>query len=141
MARLVIRPWGMDAQTTTALTFTLLTTTGTTALALDTGLMPRFPGQRIDSWWIYRTTKGTGGGTRSSFLVVNGGTASTRQISGAILQNQTDAAGMLTGGGYSAGMYEVAAGDVGKALALVETNSTTATNGDGSVFIGVVWAI
>lgn len=126
-------------------------TTNVTLLATDAvtnatiavaGLVAPTTGGRILKWWIKKVTAGTGTGDITAFLVVNGGTSSTRQISGSIVVDTDATAPNITEGqGYSAGLYEIAATDSNKALDLIYSLNTTNTNAPAGFTIGCVWGL
>lgn len=118
-------------------TYDLGVSTGT--LALTTPIQAPAPDARILKWWIKNTTKGTGTGTTTVYLVVNGGTSSTRQISDTIVFNQTAAAGIFEGAGWNSGLYAHVAADCQKTLDVIITQSTTAANSPGNTSFGVIW--
>lgn len=137
MAR-IVRPSNLVAQRTIANTFTFGTSTGT--LALDLGLQPPMLGARPHKWWLKNTTAGTGTQTLTCYLVVSGGTSSTRQVVSSIaVDTNATAPGYYEA--YGNGNYEPAATDMGKGLDLIFTGDTTATNAIDGVTIGVIWGL
>lgn len=137
MAR-ILRPFNLAAQQTIVSTYTFGTSTGTSAL--EGALRPPVLGARIAKWWLKNETVGTGTQTLTCYLVVGGGTSSTRQISSAIAVD-TNAAVPAYYEAYGSGSYEPAATDMGKSLDLIFTGDTTATNAISGVSIGVIWSL
>lgn len=126
-------------------------TTNVTLLATDAvtnatiavaGVVAPTLGARVYKWWIKKVTAGTGTGDITAYLVVNGGTSTTRQISGAITLVAAAAAPMVAEGlGYGQGMYDLAATDCNKACDLIYTLNTTNTNAPAGFTIGCVWSL
>ncbi len=141
MAR-VIRKANLVSQQSTKVTYAVQTTTGTEAVAGEIAVQPPAIGARIVKWWIKNQTVGAGTTTATAFLVVSGGTSSTRQISDSIaididatVPTYQEAFGMNA-------PYEIAAADMSKALAIVFTNDTTVdTTALAGLSYGVVWAL
>lgn len=142
MARM-IRDRGVDAIQVHTTNVTLLATDAVvTATIAVAGLAAPCVGGRILKWWIKKVTAGTGTGDITAYLVANGGTSATRQISGSIVVDTDAAAPSVTEGqGYSQGLYEIAATDVNKALDLVYSLNTTNTNAPAGFTIGCVWGL
>lgn len=131
---------GMQVHTTNVtLAVTNAVTDATIAVA---GLAAPTVGARIIKWWLKKVTAGTGTGDITAYLVVNGGTSSTRQICSPIVVD-TDLAGptVQDGGAFASGMYEIAATDVNKALDLVYSVSTTNTTAPAGFTIGCIWSL
>lgn len=133
-------PSGIQVHSTNV---TLLATDAVTnATIAVAGLGAPCVGARILKWWIKKVTAGTGTGDITAYLVANGGTSSTRQISQSIVVD-TDAAGptVQEAQGWAPGLYEIATTDVNGALALIYSLNTTNTNAPAGFTVGCVWGL
>lgn len=138
MAR-IIRGQALVGQVGTSVV-TYGTNTGTGVAALGMAITPPNLGARVEKWWINKQTVGTGTGDLTGFLVVSGGTASTRQISDSIVIDVDAAVPTYQEADGMIAPYEVAATDVGKACEVRFTQATTNTNAPG-FFVGVIWRL
>jgi hypothetical protein len=99
-------------------------------------------GARVAKWWFRRNTIGTGTGTQTVALVVNGATVNKR-ISDFITYNTSDAVPSYQEAGGMNNPYQITAADMGKDLDVNVTMETTidtdTTHAGTGISIGVLW--
>jgi hypothetical protein len=142
MARIIRKDFTGGLQVHTTLVNLVSTNSAAATASTFASLSAPAVGARIIKWWIKQLTVGSGTGDITAYLVVSGGTASTRQISDAVVIDVDATSPHVTEGkGWAPGMYEIAATDVNKALDLLYTVTTTNTTAPTGFNIGVIWSM